>query len=120
MYSPWGVNDPDEGGREVITDPWVLKDSPLTWHNDGSKTYDTTWGNNAAAQANPTGATCDTCYTDDYRPESTTFDFEYDYSPAMTDPTSYCKYAPVSLHSAKSPSLSSILKDVVLGTIIAC
>lgn len=77
----------------VVKDPWDLKDSPLTWHNDGSKTYDTTWGNNAAAQANPTGATCDTCYTDDYRPESTTFDFEYDYSPSMTDPTTYCKYA---------------------------
>ncbi|KAL1875472.1 hypothetical protein Daus18300_003211 [Diaporthe australafricana] len=89
LVYPWGVNDPDEGGREVVTNPWDLKDSPLTWHNDGSKTYDTTWGNNAAAQVNPTGATCDTCYTDDYRPESTTFDFEYDYSPAMTDPTSY-------------------------------
>lgn len=77
----------------VVKDPWDLKDSPLTWHNDGSKTYDTTWGNNAAAQVNPTGATCDTCYTDDYRPESTTFDFEYDYSPSMSDPTTYCTYA---------------------------
>ncbi|KAG8160668.1 hypothetical protein KVR01_008932 [Diaporthe batatas] len=89
LVYPWGVNDPDEGSREVVKDPWVLKDSPFTWHNDGTKTYDTTWGNNAAAQVNPTGATCDTCYTGNYRPESPNFDFEYDYSPSMADPESY-------------------------------
>lgn len=99
----------------VVKDPWVLKDSPYTWHNDGSKTYDTTWGNNAAAQANPTGATCDTCYTDDYRPESATFDFEYDYSPALTDPTTYCTYAAIiSFENPKSP-FGSVLKRILPG-----
>lgn len=90
--SEWGINDPDEGSRTVLTNPWDLDDSPLTWHNDGDETYDTTRGNNAIAQVDPKGETCgysDSCYLDNYRPESTSYDFEYDYDPSISDPADY-------------------------------
>lgn len=75
-----------------IDNPWDLDDSPLTWLNDGTTTYDTTRGNNAVAQVDPEGETCgysDSCYLDNYRPESATYDFEYAYNTSITDPADY-------------------------------
>lgn len=75
-----------------IDNPWDLDDSPLTWLNDGTTTYDTTRGNNAVAQVDPDGETCgysDSCYLDNYRPESATYDFEYAYNTSITDPADY-------------------------------
>lgn len=78
--------------REVISNPWDLDDSPLTWHNDGSETYNTTRGNNAISQVDPDGETCgysDSCYLDNYRPESSTFAFEYEWDATIEDPADY-------------------------------
>lgn len=95
--SKWGINDPDEAEdydspREVISNPWDLSDSPLTWLNDGTQTYDSTQGNNAISQANPDGETCiinDKCYLDNYQAESSTYEFEYVYNTSIVDPASY-------------------------------
>lgn len=78
--------------RQVIDNPWDAADSPLTWHNDGSETYNTTRGNNAIGQVDPDGETCgksDRCYVDNYRPESATYDFEYVYNTSIVDPSDY-------------------------------
>lgn len=95
--SKWGINDPDEAvaydsPREVITNPWDLAESPLTWLNDGTETYDSTQGNNAIAQANPEGEVCivnDQCYLDNYQATSSTYEFEYPYNTSIVDPASY-------------------------------
>ncbi len=63
----WGLNDPDEGSRTTIQDPWLTSASPFTWHNDGSKSYNTTRGNNGIAQTNPSGGSA---YLNNYRPTS--------------------------------------------------
>lgn len=74
--SPWGLNDPSEGSREIISDPWDDETSEFTWHGDGEDTYKTLRGNNAIAQANPSG-TSDYLYN--YRPNSTSLEFVYPY-----------------------------------------
>ncbi|CAJ2505862.1 Uu.00g132560.m01.CDS01 [Anthostomella pinea] len=83
---PWGINDPDEGSRVVIEDPWDLEASEFTWHSDGKTEYDTTRGNNAIAQTNPDGGSD---YLNNFRPESSTLDFEYDWSASLTPPSVY-------------------------------
>lgn len=96
-HSKWGINDPDvsvalNSPRQVITNPWDLTASPLTWLNDGTTTYDTTRGNNALAQANPEGEVCTAnvnCYTDNYQATSSTYEFEFPYNTSIADPTAY-------------------------------
>ncbi|KAL8372501.1 hypothetical protein RB595_002028 [Gaeumannomyces hyphopodioides] len=83
---PYGINDPTEGSRIKVTDPWDGPSSPLTWHNDGTSSYNTTRGNNGIAQVNPSGGSA---YINNYRPVSPALDFSYPYSPATTSPTSY-------------------------------
>ncbi|KXH42977.1 fungalysin metallopeptidase [Colletotrichum simmondsii] len=83
---PWGVNDPTEGDRVLVTDPWDLSASPLTWHSDGSANYTTTRGNNGIAQSNPSGGTA---YLTNYRPTSTSYNFDYEYSTSLTTPSAY-------------------------------
>ncbi|RYP55110.1 hypothetical protein DL768_000229 [Monosporascus sp. mg162] len=83
---PWGINDPDESDREIVTDPWDLDASEFTWHSDGSKNYTTTWGNNGFAQNNPTGGSQ---YENNYRPSSPSLSFEYPYDTSMSTPSSY-------------------------------
>ncbi|RYP03110.1 hypothetical protein DL764_005371 [Monosporascus ibericus] len=83
---PWGINDPDEGDRETVTDPWDLDASEFTWHSDGSRNYTTTWGNNGFAQSNPTGGSQ---YENNYRPSSSSLSFEYPYDISMSTPSSY-------------------------------
>ena len=57
MY-PIGVNDPDDGNREVLVDPHTAKASPLGWHDQGNgETFTTTIGNNVYAQENWSGST---------------------------------------------------------------
>lgn len=84
--SPWAVNDPTEGSRTVLKDPWNIATSEFTWVSDGSTNYTTTRGNNGIAQVNPSGGTS---YLSNYRPTSSSLKFEYDYSVSTTDPTSY-------------------------------
>ncbi|KAF2002104.1 extracellular metallo proteinase 2 [Amniculicola lignicola CBS 123094] len=49
---PWGLNDPTEGSRELLTDPFDDKASEFGWHSDGTTSYKTTRGNNGIAQSN--------------------------------------------------------------------
>ncbi|KAF7588239.1 Fungalysin/Thermolysin Extracellular metalloproteinase 5 [Aspergillus hancockii] len=74
---PWGLNDPTEGERTIITDPWDLAVSPLTWLSDGEENYTTTRGNNGIAQDNPRGTYE---YLNNYRPHSPDLRFEYPLS----------------------------------------
>ena len=83
--SPWGLNDPTEGDRIVISDPWDIQASVFTWISDGTN-YTTTRGNNAIAQTNPSGGSS---YLNNYRPTSTELRFEYDYSVSMPTPSAY-------------------------------
>ena len=84
--SPWGVNDPTEGSRQVLEDPWDLRASEFTWISDGTQNYTTTWGNNAFAQHNPTGGSS---WRNNYRPDSSSLAFEYSYDTSMSSPASY-------------------------------
>jgi extracellular elastinolytic metalloproteinase len=81
----WGINDPTEGSRTTIKDPWDSSD-PFTWLGDGTTTYNTTRGNNGIAQSNPDGGRD---YLNNYRPESSSLDFSYPYETSMTPPSKY-------------------------------
>ncbi|KAF7553705.1 hypothetical protein G7Z17_g3441 [Cylindrodendrum hubeiense] len=83
---PWGIMDPTEGSRSVVTDPWNTVTSEFTWNSDGTTNYTTTRGNNGIAQVNPSGGTA---YLTNYRPTSSARAFEYDYSTSTTTPTTY-------------------------------
>ncbi|KAI0473401.1 Fungalysin metallopeptidase-domain-containing protein [Xylariaceae sp. FL0804] len=83
---PWQTNDPDSGERVVIEDPWDLEASEFTWISDGETTYDTTIGNNGWAQTNTEGGND---YEDNYRPESSSDAFEYDWDATLTPPSVY-------------------------------
>lgn len=86
LSSPWGVNDPTEGERVVVKDPFDPVTSEFGWHNDGTKTYDTLWGNNGVAQSNWDDSTN---YLNLPRPSRTNLDFEYPYSLDESDYKSY-------------------------------
>jgi extracellular elastinolytic metalloproteinase len=83
---PFGLNDPTEGDRQVLTDPWRVDASPFTWFGDGTTNYTTTRGNNAIAQVNPNGGND---YLNNYRPTSATRAFEYPFSLTQTTPADY-------------------------------
>ncbi|KAI5923451.1 Fungalysin metallopeptidase-domain-containing protein [Camillea tinctor] len=83
---PWGINDPDEGSQQVVSDPWDLETSEFTWVSDGTNEYDTTRGNNGIAQTNPDGGSD---YLNNYRPESSSLAFEYDWDKTLTPPSTY-------------------------------
>jgi extracellular elastinolytic metalloproteinase len=83
--SPWGLNDPTEGSRVVIPDPWDPDASEFTWISDGTN-YTTTRGNNGIAQINPNGGSS---YLNNYRPTATDLKFEYAYTPSMATPSAY-------------------------------
>ncbi|KAM0513589.1 hypothetical protein ACHAPE_007639 [Trichoderma viride] len=83
---PWGLNDPTEGDRKVLTDPWRVDASPFTWVGDGTTNYTVTHGNNAIAQDNPSGGDS---YLNNHRPSSSTRDFQYPFTLTQTTPTDY-------------------------------
>jgi extracellular elastinolytic metalloproteinase len=85
--SPWGLNDPTEGERITITDPGDKIASEFGWNSDGSKTYDTTWGNNGVAQSNWDAKT--SSFEKLPRPHEADLDFEYPYSLEESDWKSY-------------------------------
>lgn len=78
---PWGINDPTEGERVILEDPWTSA-SEFGWHSTGSDEYDTTRGNNGIAQINPNN-TSD--YLNNPRPIQPDLKFEYPYSLNETD-----------------------------------
>lgn len=49
---PWGITNPSEGKRTLVKDPEYKPASEFGWHSDGKTTWNTTRGNNAAAQSN--------------------------------------------------------------------
>nr|7Z6T_AAA Chain AAA, Extracellular metalloproteinase mep [Aspergillus clavatus] len=83
---PWGLNDPTEGSRVMIKDPWDTVASEFTWNSDGTKKYPTTRGNNGIAQSNPSG---EDDYINNHRPRSSNLSFNYPYSPSSSPPSSY-------------------------------
>ncbi|KAK6846422.1 extracellular metalloproteinase MEP [Apiospora arundinis] len=83
---PWGTNDPTEGDRKSLSNPWDPTSNPFTWVGDGTTTYNTTRGNNAIAQTNPNGGSS---YLNNYRPTSSSSDFSYPYSATMSPPSTY-------------------------------
>ncbi|OAR04526.1 hypothetical protein LLEC1_02496 [Akanthomyces lecanii] len=72
---PWDVADPTDGSRTIVHGPWDNEASPFTWFGDGKTNYNTTWGNNAHAQADFTGTG-----SNQIKPESDTRSFVYPYS----------------------------------------
>ncbi|KAF2713894.1 extracellular metallo proteinase 1 [Pleomassaria siparia CBS 279.74] len=90
----WGTNDPEEGARTLVTDPWDETASEFTWQGDGTTTYTATRGNNAIAQSNPSGGTA---YLNNARPSSPTSNFSYAYTSALTPPSSYINASTVQL-----------------------
>ncbi|KAH6692417.1 fungalysin metallopeptidase [Plectosphaerella plurivora] len=83
---PWGVNDPSEGSRQLVTDPWNSRASEFAYHSDGTANYTTTRGNNAIAQTNPSGGTA---YLTNYRPTRPNLDFDFAFSLTQTTPSAY-------------------------------
>jgi extracellular elastinolytic metalloproteinase len=49
---PWGINDPTEGERVLVKDPWNDEASPFGFQSDGTQTFKTTRGNNGIAHTN--------------------------------------------------------------------
>lgn len=82
---PWGINDPTEGDRVVLEDPWTAA-SEFGWHSTGSEKYDTTRGNNGIAQINPDNSVD---YINNPRPIQPDLKFEYPMSFNETDPLKY-------------------------------
>ncbi|GLA24004.1 extracellular elastinolytic metallo proteinase [Aspergillus phoenicis ATCC 13157] len=91
---PWGTNDPAEGHRTIVTDPWDLSASAYTWISDGRDNYTTTRGNNAIAHWNPTGGGS---YLYNLRPSDPNLNFQWPYSPNMSPPRSYINASIVQL-----------------------
>ncbi|KAK9765221.1 hypothetical protein K7432_006619 [Basidiobolus ranarum] len=75
---PLGINDPEEGGRRLVSNPEDKRASPLGWHSLGRRNFSTTIGNNVAAHENIEGGYE---WESNYRPhggEHLLFDFTLD------------------------------------------
>ena len=100
--SPWGVNDPTEGSRVVLTDPFNSKTSEFGWHSTGTEEYNTLRGNNGIAHNNPSGELIyiGDKYLDAYRPVSEERKFEY---PLPANETDWLKYRDASITQLRVP-----------------
>ncbi|CAG8522633.1 7341_t:CDS:2 [Acaulospora colombiana] len=79
---PLGINDPSDGDRKLLEDPYDLVASPYGWHTQGKKNFTNTIGNNVYAHENLKGRRD---WEDNYRPEGgdlLTFDFPLDLNQA--------------------------------------
>lgn len=85
-FSPWGINDPTEGDRVLVTDPWDRTASEFGHHSDGFTMYNTTRGNNGIAQVNPSGGSQ---YLNNYRPVSEDGNYVYPFDLTMTNASQY-------------------------------
>lgn len=83
---PWGLNDPTEGQRVILEDPFDPKSSEFGWHSTGSESFKTTRGNNGVAQSNWDNRQD---YLNLPRPTSPSLDFEYPYGLNQSDWKSY-------------------------------
>jgi extracellular elastinolytic metalloproteinase len=84
---PWGVNDPTEGERVVLEDPFYPKASEFGWHSDGTTTFKTTRGNNGIAHTNWENKVSG--FLDLPRPYKEDLSFDYAYSVNMSDYHTY-------------------------------
>ncbi|KAF2129686.1 extracellular metallo proteinase MEP [Dothidotthia symphoricarpi CBS 119687] len=89
---PWGINDPTEGQRVYVEDPFDSSASEFGWNSDGTDWFKTTRGNNAAAQTNWENKQTDLLSLP--RPVARDLKFHYPYSLNETD---YHKYANASV-----------------------
>jgi len=65
---PLSVDNPSDGDRELMTDPFDPVASPLGWHDNGvDPVFSTTIGNNVYAQENFDGSTAND-WLDNFRP----------------------------------------------------
>lgn len=92
LYSPWGINDPTEGDRVIVEDPFDAKASEFGWHSTGSESFKTTRGNNGVAHTNWGNQQSD--YLSLPRPANANLTFHYPYSLKETD---YHQYANASI-----------------------
>jgi extracellular elastinolytic metalloproteinase len=83
------LNDPTEGSRVIVEDPFDSKASEFGWHSDGTTTYKTTRGNNGIAQSNWGNEQREAQYINLPRPTSAASAFEYPYDPEEEDYKSY-------------------------------
>ncbi|RIA84870.1 Fungalysin metallopeptidase-domain-containing protein [Glomus cerebriforme] len=77
---PLGVNDPSDGERDLVLDPYDVIASPYGWHSQGDENFTTTIGNNVYAHENLQGRWE---WENNYRPEGgkiLIFDFPLDLS----------------------------------------
>jgi hypothetical protein len=91
-HSPWGINDPTEGQRQIIANPFDAQASEFGWHSDGTDWFKTTRGNNGVAQTNWDNKQDD--LLSQPRPTARDLKFHYPYSLNETD---YKKYANASV-----------------------
>ncbi|CAG8518674.1 17313_t:CDS:2 [Cetraspora pellucida] len=84
MYNvfPLGTNDPSDGSRQILENPYDIIASPLGWHSQDKKNYTNTIGNNVYAHENLKGKYD---WENNYRPEGGSllaFDFPLDLTQA--------------------------------------
>lgn len=103
---PWGFNDPRDGARQNITDPWDKTASEFGWFGTGTTSYTTTRGNNAIAQENRDG---DSAFLNNYRPTSANLIFSYPYSLTSTDFAGYQDASITQLFYTANVCLSPLL-----------
>lgn len=79
---PLGINDPSDGDRKLLENPYDIVASPDGWHTQGKKNFTNTIGNNVYAHENLRGRRD---WKDNYRPEGgdlLNFDFPLDMTQA--------------------------------------
>ncbi|KAF2124432.1 extracellular metallo proteinase MEP [Dothidotthia symphoricarpi CBS 119687] len=91
---PWGLQNPTEGSRIVIEDPFDSQASEFGWHSTGSDKFTATRGNNAVAQSNWDNVQTESLYLGLPRPSDPNLEFHYPYSLNETD---YKKYVNASI-----------------------
>ncbi|KAH9907302.1 extracellular metallo proteinase 1 [Xylariomycetidae sp. FL2044] len=84
---PWGLNNPTEGEREVLTDPWDSTASPGGWHNHTNFTPErkTTIGNNVDAGSLALSNSGLVHYPE-YTDETDQLHFEFPFTPDTLSP----------------------------------
>ncbi|KAH7309722.1 extracellular elastinolytic metalloproteinase precursor [Stachybotrys elegans] len=87
---PWGVNDPDDGERVVVKNPWLPSSSPYGWHSDGYDNFTTTRGNNGVTVQDLTAVHWNwSAWETAYRPQSPELRFEYPYDSSADNASDY-------------------------------
>lgn len=81
---PWGLNDPWEGTRVRVSDPWELTASPQGWHTASRKT---TIGNNVEAGSLATSSSGLVHFPEPVTGGTDSLNFSYPFTPDKLPPT---------------------------------